>query len=143
MVRLALNAVTEEWQVFFQSILGRETLPSWKEMWAALKEEELRRDLVKCKLDGSSGSGLKNSKEENATLASKGQQGQPRHKKDVSKVKCFKCGEMGHYASQCPLKKKDKDEKHDPMVAASKIEEDEYAMSAHTSLGGRWGDMEL
>ena len=36
MVRLALNVVTEEWQVFVQSILGRAMLPSWESMWAAL-----------------------------------------------------------------------------------------------------------
>lgn len=41
MVRLALNSVSEEWQVFVQSILGRATLPNWDEMWAALKQEEL------------------------------------------------------------------------------------------------------
>ena len=92
----------------------------------------------------SSGSGSKNlEEEENATLASKGQQGQLRHKNDVSKVNCFRCGEMGHYASQCPLKKKDKDKKHNPKVAAAKIEEDDYAMSAHAYPGGRWGDIEL
>ena len=96
MVRLALNAATEEWQVFVHSILGRATLLSWEAMWATLPEEELRRDLVKCKLDGSSESRSKNSKEEeNAALALKGQQRQPRRKNDVSKVKCFRCGEIG------------------------------------------------
>ena len=50
---------------------------------------------------------------------------------------------MGHFSLQCPLKKKDKDEKHDPKFAIAKIEEDEYAMSAHAYLGGRWGDIEL
>ena len=54
-----------------------------------------------------------------------------------------KCGEMGHFASQCPLKKKDKDEKHDPKFAAAKIEEDEFAMSAYSSLRETWGDIEL
>ena len=101
MVRLALNAVTNDWQVFFQSILGRATLPGWVEMWAALQQEELRRDLVKCKLDSNSGSGskVKQEEEENVALASKRQQEQWRHKKDISKIKCFKCGEPGHYAS--------------------------------------------
>ena len=76
MVRLALNAVTEEWQVFVQSMLGKATLTCWEEMWAALQEEQLRRDMVKCKLDDSSRCGSKNlEEEENAALTSKGQQG--------------------------------------------------------------------
>ena len=33
MVRTALNAVTEDWENFFQRILGKATLPSWEEMW--------------------------------------------------------------------------------------------------------------
>ena len=42
---------------------------------------------------------------------------------------------MGHYATQCPLKKKDKDEKHDPQAATARIEEEEFAMIAHISSG--------
>lgn len=57
-----------------QSILGEASLSNWDEMWAALKQEELRRDLVKVKLDGSNNSGSKpKEEEENAYLASKGQ----------------------------------------------------------------------
>jgi len=48
-------------------------------------------------------------------------------------VKCFSCDDIGHYAFQCPLKKKDKDEKHDPKAASTKIDKDEFSMSAHTS----------
>jgi len=36
MVRTALNAVTEDWEKFVQSILGKAILPSWEEMWVAL-----------------------------------------------------------------------------------------------------------
>ena len=42
-------------------------------MWAALEQEEMGRDLVKCKLDSNNNSGKKpKEEEENATLASKG-----------------------------------------------------------------------
>ena len=50
---------------------------------------------------------------------------------------------MGHYASQCPLKKNDKDEKHDPKVAAAKIEQEDFAMTTKIPQEGRWADIEL
>ena len=56
LVRLTLNSISDEWQVFVQSILDRATLPNWDEIWAALKQEKLRRDLVKVKLDESNNS---------------------------------------------------------------------------------------
>ena len=42
LVRLALNSVSEEWEVFVQSILDRDTLPKWDRMWVNLQQEELR-----------------------------------------------------------------------------------------------------
>ena len=42
-VRTALNAVTDEWETFAQSILGRAQLPNWGDMWAILRQEEIRR----------------------------------------------------------------------------------------------------
>ena len=99
--------------------------------------------MVKCKLDGSNNSGSKPKEEdENATLSSKGKQAQWRRKKDVSKIKCFRCVEMGHYATLCSLRKRDKDEKNDPKAAPAKIEE-EFAMIAMIPPGGRWADLEL
>ena len=55
--------------------MGRAVLPNWHEMWATLKQEELRRDLVKVKLDESnsnSGSKPKVEEEDSTALASKG-----------------------------------------------------------------------
>ena len=42
-VRTALNAVTNEWETFVQSILGRADLPDWDNLWSILRQEELRR----------------------------------------------------------------------------------------------------
>ena len=42
-VKTALNAVTDEWETFVQSILGRADLPDWESLWLILRQEELRR----------------------------------------------------------------------------------------------------
>ena len=65
MVRTALNTVSEDWEVFVQSILRRTTLPDWEEMWAAPRQEEIRR-LSKV---GSSDKGIKIKKEEEVDAA--------------------------------------------------------------------------
>ena len=91
--------------------------------------------------DGSSSLKVNKEEEHNIALASKGKQKQK--KKYLSKIKCFQCGEMGNYAIQCPLKKKDKEEKEDPHVGAAKIEaEKDYAMLGHIPKGVKW-DLDL
>ena len=45
-----------------------------------------------------------------------------KNKKDLSKVKCFRCGEFGHYNTQCPLRKKDKQEKQDQATTHVEID---------------------
>jgi len=48
---------------------------------------------------GSSGKGVRiKEEEEDAALTSAGNQ-EKRKKKDLSKVKCFHCEELGHYAN--------------------------------------------
>jgi len=58
--------------VFFQIILGRDTLPSWDKMWADL-QKELRCSLLKSTISGSNNKGMKSEKEEeDVALSSKG-----------------------------------------------------------------------
>jgi len=70
-----------------------------------------------------------------------------RKKKDLSKVKCFHCGELGHYETQCPRKKSKGEASNTkvvPVRAEKEVEtDDDYAMSAHTPLERKWGDIEL
>jgi len=79
-------------------------------------------------------------------LASEGKQ-EKRKKKDLSKIKCFHCGEMGHYATQC-LRKKSKGESSETKAVATWAEKEvltdgDCAMSAHAPLEQKWGDIEL
>ena len=66
---------------------------------------------------------------------------QPKKKKDLSKIKCFKCGEMGHFASNYPEKKRDKEASSSKAVVADYGSRDDAAMSAHEPR--RWGDMDM
>ncbi len=145
MVRTALIAVSEDWETFVQSILGRVSLPDWEELWADLCQEEIRW-LTKT---GSSSKGIriKKEEEEDAALASTEKQ-EKRKKKDLSKVKCFHCGgDLGDFANQCP-RKKNKGEASESKAALARAEkeveeDDDCAMSAHVPLEKKWGDIEL
>ena len=80
------------------------------------------------------------------SLAFEGKQ-EKRKKKDLSKVKCFHYGELGHYPTQCP-RKKSKGEASETKVAPARAKkeveiDDDCAMSAHTPLERKWGDIEL
>lgn len=50
---------------------------------------------------------------------------------------------MGHYTTQCLLRKKDKNEKHDLKAAPTKIKEEEFAMTVEIPLRRRWANLEL
>ena len=70
LVRTALNAITDDWEPFVQSILGRAQLPNWEDMWAILHQEEIRR--ITKRSNSSGGAKIKKEDEEDAALASKG-----------------------------------------------------------------------
>ena len=80
---------------------------------------------------------VKKEEEEDVPLASKKQ---PKKKKDLSKIKCFQCGKMGHFANHCP-EKKDKEASSSKATVAYDGLGDEIAMSAHEPR--RWGDMDM
>lgn len=91
--------------------------------------------------------------EDNVAITSKGpsegQGEQRKKKKDLSKVKCFRCDELDHYSTQCPLRKKDKEEKQDQQAASIKIDklfsrlEEDFAMFADIPPGVKWGNLVL
>ena len=78
-VRTALNAVTDEWETFVQSILGKADIPDWDSLWSILRKQELRRFTKK--QHSPALSKVKKEEEEDAALASKKQ---PKKKEDLS-----------------------------------------------------------
>jgi hypothetical protein len=52
----------------------------------------------------------------------------PRHRKDASNIRCYNCKEMGHYATQCPLKIEKGKKKHHAHVVDVEEQDEEYAL---------------
>ena len=118
-MRISLKWFTEEWKPFIKGIVAREKFLDWNRLWDDFIQGELRdKDLHPTKRV-----------DEDVALAArmKGKQ-----KKDLSKVKCFNCGEMGHYLSRCPMKKKGDDEKRKGKQVAG------VATSAEMISPGDW-----
>jgi len=110
MVSLALLGLPKSWHSYQDLVNGREKLLDWERLWSDLIQEEIRRSTR----DGSSSN---QDDEENLALVSKARKGKGKdsHPKsssshggkkiDKSKVRCFHCHEVGHYATNFPLKK--------------------------------------
>jgi hypothetical protein len=117
LVRTALNSFTKPWGSFVRGIVAQKVMPTWERLWDDFIQEALR-----CS-SGSSGQQRISDGDEDLALWTKGkkktdrgarqgpkggakpQQSGGGKERDMSKVRCFSCGEMGHYAGQCPKKK--------------------------------------
>jgi hypothetical protein len=108
-ILIAINGFSKSWDSFVCGIVAREKLPNWQCLWDDFVQEEIH-------LGQASGSYSTSQvvDKEALVLASKGK-GKPKKKcsskkknMDLSKVKRFQCHKFGHFASQCPEKKKSK-----------------------------------
>ena len=74
-------------------IVGRETLPSGSILWDDFTQEEIR--------DRAQVGQTSEDVEQNVALATKSKN---KKKKDLSQIKYFQCGKLGHCATKCPEK---------------------------------------
>jgi hypothetical protein len=114
LVRQAMNSFTKLWGPFVRGIVAREVMPTWERMWDDFVQEEIRLAAE------ASGQQQTVSGDEELALWTKGKKKTGRggrqgpkfgappqggesssssgQRRDMSTVRCFACGEMGHYA---------------------------------------------
>jgi hypothetical protein len=166
LVKTAMNSFTKPWGPFVRGIVAREVMPTWERMWDDFVQEEIR---LAAEASGQQQQQQSVPGVEDLSLWTKGKKktdcggrqgpkfGAPPQggesssnsgqKRDMSTVRCFACGEMGHYARQCPKKKKKQQD-----VSAATTEEIEFSdqfarecafvttLYAIIPSSTRWGD---
>jgi hypothetical protein len=116
LVKISLNGFTKDWEVFVKCMVGREHLPDWSKLWDDFTREEIR--------ERSQSSDQKTDRSDEsvalvATSKKKGSSG-----RDVSKVRCYCCNQLGNLASHCPERKKKKRESEGLETTATTTIED-------------------
>jgi hypothetical protein len=141
LVQGIFHGLPSSWETFLSSVSGREIQPTFERLWHDCLEEESR-----------TATKSKPSKEEHSTLASrfKGKKKVTFHKGsqkkisikgtfkgkniDTSKIKCFNCNKLGHFARHCWNRKKNpRKGKHH----ASTIEDDDSKRNQKSSSNER------
>jgi hypothetical protein len=117
LVMIIVNALPSHWELFIQSINGRADLPLFDRLWVDCTQEETK--LI--------ARGVQDSHHnDNQALASHAKRGRRNrrsfskafkdkktsavsgheHRKDISRIQCFRCDKYGHVARNCPTRKK-------------------------------------
>jgi hypothetical protein len=116
LVLSTLNNLPKHWEPFLQSINGREKLPTFDHLWTDCIQEELR---LKAR-------GVEDSPDDNHALALHTKKGGRfkrnfrqtfkdektsstsgyDQRRDMIEIQCFRCDKYGHYARNCPTRKK-------------------------------------
>jgi hypothetical protein len=117
LVNMALNGFLTSWEPFIKGSCTQENLPDFERLWDDYIQEETRMESKASKEDG--GENLALFDQSNKGKVKRPNKGKGKSdestsqlvKKDLSKIKCFSCHKYGHYASQCPDKKKGRGEK--------------------------------
>lgn len=116
LVRLAIQGLPKAWETFAVGIVARERLLDLERLWNDCVQNEIQKGYnVAVRDDDEENVALvakgKKGKSKKGASSSSGSKGKGKQKKkegkerDLSKVKCWACQKMGHYAVTCPEKK--------------------------------------
>ena len=110
LVRIAVNGLPHSWMNFADGVCACETLPTWERFWDDWIQTEIRKgqlgaakpveqdEDVALVAGGKKGKGKKQASTSSGGGKGKGKGKQWNTQKDYSKVKCWNCQKMGHYA---------------------------------------------
>jgi hypothetical protein len=114
LVTTTLNGFPPSWDPFVQGICARRRLPKFDKLWSDCTQEESRLISKTQKTNEDENQALvaqvkkRKKREEGSPKKSK----RPRYKKDASKIRCYSCQKLGHYAFQCPDRNEKEKKKH-------------------------------
>ena len=103
-VMTTLNGLPGSWDSFIQGICARKKLFKFSRLWEECSEEEAWIAAQEEKM-GSEDQALTvhSKKERRKHHYSKGKSSHP--KRDLSRLRCYTCDEIGHFAKYCPKSK--------------------------------------
>jgi hypothetical protein len=108
LVTTTLNGFPSSWDPFVQGICARCKFPKFDKLWSDCTQEESKLISKSQKENDDENQALaahvKKRKERREVSLKKTKR--PHYKKDVSKVRCYNCKNMGHDAAQCPHRMK-------------------------------------
>jgi hypothetical protein len=117
LVLTTLNALPKHWEAFLQSISGREQLPTFDRLWTNCTQEEIRltargvedsphddnRDIsLHTKKGGRNKRNSSQAFKDEKTSSASGYD----HRKDMSKIQCFRCDKYEHFVINCSTRKR-------------------------------------
>jgi hypothetical protein len=115
-VRISLKGFAKEWEVFMKCVVGREHVLDWSRLWDDFTKEDIQ--------EGSQSNGTKKDVvDENVSLTAKRKK-KGSFERDLSKVRCYCCNQLGHLASHCLERKKKKKEQEGSETTATSAMED-------------------